>query len=266
MANPLAGNVNLFRQGAADLQNGLATLQASMNQVRLQRLLGAANDRAQEIRTTETNENKQRESLLALSQQLAFNMAGLGVDPSKVAAFTQAPKPEKDDSAKIDRDLFVPGFGVGINKKAVQQFTTQQEGALSSLRLIQRIRSINQQSGEAFSPGARTSADSLRTQLTGKVRVALTGPGNTSDKDMDRILSTIPHAASFFELDSNTEVRLNELETTVRSSLIDGAINAGFNQSQVDQRLQSMGLGGGAQPGSPQANSFGSSFKPVGGR
>ena len=266
MANPLAGNVNLFRQGAADLQSGLANLQSSLNQVRLQRLLGAANDRAQEIRTTETNENKQRESLLALSQQLAFNMAGLGVDPSKVASFTQATKPAEPTGGEIDRDLFVPGFGVGVNKASVGKFTTQLEGAQSSLRLIQRLREITKQSGKSLSPTLRAQATSLRNQLVGQSRLAIVGPGQLSDSEREFIMETVPDVTSFLAFDSRSEIKLNELENTIRSRVVDGGISAGFNQQQIDGRLQALGLAGGAQPGSPQANAFGASFKPVGGR
>lgn len=265
MTNPLAGNVNLFRQGAADLQTGLQQLQANVTKIQLSRLLQSANDQAQQIREQESNENKQRQQLQDLGRQLAFSMAGLGVDPGKVASFTKAVTPDDPAGGEIDRDLLVPGFGQGINKDGVKKFTTQLEGATSSLRLIQRLRQINNETGESVSPELRARATSLRNQLVGQSRLAIVGPGQLSDTERQFIMETVPAVANVWELDDRSEAKLQELESTIRARVIDGGVSAGFSPQQIEARLQALGFGGTSE-GAPQAGrkSFGSSFRAMG--
>lgn len=287
MANPLEGNVRMFRGAAQDLASGFATLNANIKQAQVQRLLTSANERVQEIQGQEANEAKQRQALTQLSQQLAFGLAGLGVNPAQAATFTEKTlDPQKDlrerltlqaasGGGGVDRNLAVPGFGQGINKASVGKFTAQVEGAQKSLRSIQQLRAINNQGAESLSPDARARAQSIRQQLVGQSRLAIVGPGAVSEVEREAILETIPAVADFFEVDSRSEAKLQELERSLAASIVDSGRAAGFNEQAITQNLLKFGVspnimhqvlqgsGGSAAPQS-QTNTFPSQLVPLG--
>lgn len=112
MPNPLADNVNLFRQGLNDLES-------SVKQLQFQRVLANANDKVRQIRTLETNEQAQREQLGQVAQDLTFQMSGLGAPASQIQSLNSSIDPDKSFRERMQ--LLVAKGAMGAKKPPAKE-------------------------------------------------------------------------------------------------------------------------------------------------
>lgn len=152
---------------------------------------------------------------VATQASMAKLTSGANQDPSKLPALIDAIAVQDPDRAKEMRGRLVPGLGLTNDLEGAKGLREMQATVKTVRSGIQRLREITKQTGKSMSPTLRSEADSLRTQLIGRLRVPITGPGAMSEGERELLMQAIPSATDMFSLDSKTLKKLDTLEKGV---------------------------------------------------
>jgi len=162
MPNPLADNVNQFRQSLQDFHQGIQQLQ-------FQRVLSNANQQVRQIRMQETDENKQRQALSQVAQNLVFQTAGLGVPATTTQGLVSAIDPDKTFRQKLELMTAKAALG-GTSSHGSAQIErdnyTFKVNAQAAERLINRIQATVKKRGTFENRyGDKQAAATLQSDL-----------------------------------------------------------------------------------------------------
>jgi len=149
-------------------------------------------------------------------------------DPSNAEKYITAMEtidPEK--GAKL-REKFVPGLGLASTNEGAKDLREMQTTIKTVKEGIKRLNEITSIGGKSLSPTLRAEADNIRTQLIGRLRVPLTGPGAMSEGERELLANAIPDPTAIFSLDSRSKKRLETLEKGITSGYRNMAIANGI--------------------------------------
>lgn len=160
-------------------------------------------------------------------------------DPSKTKALISALKVQDPERAKDIEQREVPGLGVASSLEGAKGLREMQATTKTVKTQIAELREILAKSGKSLSPDLRKKAESIRTQLIGRLRVPLTGPGAMSEGERTLLTEAIPNVSALFSLDSRSKVALDALEKGVLDSYRNMATANGLKVPEVQESRQS---------------------------
>lgn len=180
-------------------------------------------------------------------------------DPNKMEAYEVALDTVDPKAAADMRAKKIPGMGYATSTEGAKDMREMQTTVKTIKAGIQRLREIAKTTGKSLSPELRAEADNIRTQLIGRLRVPLTGPGAMSEGERELLMNAIPGVADTFALDSRNLKKLETLEKGITEGYRNMAIANGLTVPQttgnVDKRQQAMEWLK-KNPNDPRANSI----------
>lgn len=120
---------------------------------------------------------------------------------------------------KEDRERFIPNYGFAQTKDEALKFKSALRDEQTARALIGQLKEIVENNdgqlgvvNNPFAWSTKARIENIRGQLVGALRVPLTGGGNSSDKDMERVEKLIADPRALMSSDSSNMTRLNQLE------------------------------------------------------
>lgn len=136
-------------------------------------------------------------------------------DPSRSEMAINALETVDPKLAGDYREKSVPGLGVASSLEGAKGVREMQATYKTVKDGIARLKEITKTTGKSLSPDTRAEAESLRTQLIGRLRVPLTGPGAMNEGERALLMKAVPSPTDLFSLDSRTMKKLETLEKGV---------------------------------------------------
>lgn len=165
----------------------------------------------------------------AAQQQAMFK--SMGMDP-QTAAVSAMPKEIQE--------RFVPGYGFASNANNAQEFQkkrAESEPAISGLeRVLDASKNFNR-----LDMTKRTQISTELAALIGQLRVPLTGPGAFTEKEYDRVASTIGNPTAFAALPSWERLKIQTVLNKFKSDLDNSASQYGLPRKNKNIQLKTLG-------------------------
>lgn len=112
---------------------------------------------------------------------------------------------------KEQRDRFVPGYGLALNKETAAK-GRELVGTIDSIKgNIDQLELLSNKSGSSISPSDRARANTISSILIGQLRLPIVGPGAVSEKELELLNNIIADPTRIFSLDSSNKERLKTL-------------------------------------------------------
>jgi hypothetical protein len=130
--------------------------------------------------------------------------------------------PEVKKGLMADRELRVPGYvGVAQNKSDRDEFQKARQEIVPAIAGAKRILSLQGKDFSKFSPEDRAKMGTEIKALAGQLRLPFLGPGQMTEQEFDRLMSTIGDPNKILSLPSLEKAKLttvlNKLDTDIKS-------------------------------------------------
>jgi len=240
--NLLRANMDRFR----DLKDATNMTRVQLNENYLQQLQAAAAKAQTPMAMAAAKiamgpimrENEQRMNSIALNQTISR----LSKEGNPQALERSIDMLEQFDPARAKemKGRLVTGLGLATTLEGAKDLREMQTTVKTIKEGISRLREITKTTGKSMSPTLTKEAESIRTQLIGRLRVPLTGPGAMSEGERELLSKAIPDVTSMVSLDSRTNKALDTLEKGITSGYRNMAIANGLNVpgEQMSSRQQ----------------------------
>lgn len=177
----------------------------------------------------------------ALDQLTASAQSG---DPSKMNTLIAGLEAAgQHEMAKDYRSRAVPGLGFANDLSGAKDLREMQATTKTVSQGIKRLREIASIPGKSISPELSKEAESIRTQMIGRLRVPLTGPGAMSEGERMLLEKAIPDVTAIFSMDNRNQKALETLNKGVLNGYRNMAIANGLKAPQEttnDPKAQAM--------------------------
>ena len=119
------------------------------------------------------------------------------------------------------------------------------DGMFSSIKMIDKLLEIAETAdweSRKLNFNTRATAKMLRTQLIGKMRVTLVGPGVVSNFDYEQLQKAIDNPTEIFDIDNlitggeSSIIKIRILKEQMHNALLDKAANAGFTAPESREK------------------------------
>lgn len=131
------------------------------------------------------------------------------------------------------KDRFVPGFGVAMNKEAATEFRKSRNATEAALGGLQRIVKLAK-TGNKLNPRDRGIMATEIQAAIGSMREKIVGPGAMSQGEFERVVEAIGNPNAVFALKENQVAKLQALQFKLQNDLNNEAKNAGLPAKKTE--------------------------------
>lgn len=182
----------------------------------------------------------QREKAASMNK---FAMQGaiqrMSKDPAQMDALISALEQTDPQRAKEYRERSVPGLGFASSAEGAKGLREMQTTVKTVRNGLNRLKEITKTTGKSMSPTLRKEANSIRTELIGKLRLPMTGPGAMSDGERELLMALIPGVADLTSLDSRSLKAIETLDKRITDNYRNMAVANGLSVPQAPQESDS---------------------------
>ena len=143
------------------------------------------------------------------------------------------PDMEPERMTQDQRDRFVPGYGLALDKETAKTLRTQVSNATNARRELGRLLEIAEMDGKSLSPELVAEAGTRANMLTGLLKEDVVGPGTISDKDRELLQEVARDPTKFTNLDKATKSRLRTAMDVVQKNLAERVRMAGLSDPRA---------------------------------